>query len=90
VSVDSTNERGLLGIAISKNSLNDKSLDKTGKTTDTTNKSNIKVFLYFTESIKRKPLRNRVYGYQWNGQMKNTLTTYLSGISIMEIYIILK
>ena len=67
MSVESTNERGLLGIAISKNNRNDKSLTKTGKQVDTIYKSSIKVFLYFTESVEGKPLRNRVYGYQWNG-----------------------
>ena len=65
--VESTLERGLLGIAISKNNCDDKSLTKTGKPVYTINKSSIKVFLYFTESVEGKPLRNRVYGYQWNG-----------------------
>jgi glucose/arabinose dehydrogenase len=67
VSVNSTSERGLLGIAISKNDFDNKTLNKTSKPISVTNKSNIKVFLYFTESIEGKPPRNTVYGYQWNG-----------------------
>ena len=67
MSVESTYERGLLGIAISKTNYDDISLNKTGKPTDTKDKSSIKVFLYFTESVENKPLRNRLYGYQWNG-----------------------
>jgi glucose/arabinose dehydrogenase len=67
VSVNSTGERGLLDIAISKNDFDNKSLNKTRKPISVTNKSNIKVFLYFTVSIEGKPPRNRVYGYQRNG-----------------------
>ena len=26
------------------------------------------VFLYFTEAKEGEPLRNRIYGYEWNGQ----------------------
>ena len=52
VQVDTTNERGLLGIAM---------IPTKSSNGDT-------VFLYFTESKSGEPLRNRVYSYQWNGQ----------------------
>ena len=52
--VNTENERGLLGIAISNGTSGSK---VPGAITN--------VFLYFTEA---DPLRNRVYKYEWNGQ----------------------
>jgi glucose/arabinose dehydrogenase len=52
--VNTENERGLLGIAISNGTRGSRAPD------GVTN-----VFLYFTQA---DPLRNRVYKYQWNGQ----------------------
>jgi glucose/arabinose dehydrogenase len=58
VPVDSKNERGLLGIAISRGDSNDTSSPTSGQSAT--------VFLYYTE--QGEELRNRVYKYQWNGQ----------------------
>src|SRR5215216_4718999 len=60
VPVDSKNERGLLGIAISGSENNVTSSSPTSDQPAT-------VFLYFTEQGEEE-LRNRVYKYQWNGQ----------------------
>src|SRR5215218_10006483 len=60
VPVDSKNERGLLGIAISGSENNITSSSPTSNQPAT-------VFLYFTEQGEEE-LRNRVYKYQWNGQ----------------------
>jgi glucose/arabinose dehydrogenase len=91
VSVDTTAERGLLGIAMlrgddnsSSNSSGEKVDRNTTKVNTTTsemidtktattiirgpNTTNSKVFLYFTESKPGQLLRNRVYGYDWNGE----------------------
>jgi aldose sugar dehydrogenase len=58
VPVDSKNERGLLGIAISRGNENATSTPASGQSPT--------VFLYYTE--QEEELRNRVYKYQWNGQ----------------------
>jgi glucose/arabinose dehydrogenase len=93
VPVNTTAERGLLGIATAIRSDSDNSIGniisyggkaknhnslingdvvnkkKTITTTSSSNTANSKqVFLYFTESKPGKPLRNRVYRYDWNGQ----------------------
>jgi glucose/arabinose dehydrogenase len=60
VPVDSKNERGLLGIAISGSGNNATSSSPTSDQPTT-------VFLYYTEQGEEE-LRNRVYKYQWNGQ----------------------
>lgn len=60
VPVDSKNERGLLGIAISGGGNNATSPPPTSDQPAT-------VFLYYTEQGEEE-LRNRVYKYQWNGQ----------------------
>jgi aldose sugar dehydrogenase len=52
--VNTENERGLLGIAISNGT---RGINASDAVTN--------VFLYFTQA---DPLRNRVYKYQWNGQ----------------------
>jgi glucose/arabinose dehydrogenase len=59
IPVDSKNERGLLGIAISRGDGNDTSSPASGQPAT--------VFLYYTEEGEEE-LRNRVYKYQWNGQ----------------------
>ena len=59
VPVDSKNERGLLGIAISRGNENATSTPASGQSPT--------VFLYYTEQGEEE-LRNRVYKYQWNGQ----------------------
>jgi glucose/arabinose dehydrogenase len=59
VSVETTSERGLLGIAV----LNSNSIS----TTNNSNNNNKVVFLYYTES-QGGELRNRVYSFQWNVQ----------------------
>jgi glucose/arabinose dehydrogenase len=56
VSVDSTNERGLLGVAVMNNTISNNSNNKV-------------VFLYYTES-QGGELRNIVYRYEWNGQQQ--------------------
>jgi aldose sugar dehydrogenase len=67
LSVDSTLERGLLGIAINKS--NNTNTDASEKvTTQFSNKSkNPDVFLYLTGWDGRESLKNRVYKYEWNG-----------------------
>src|SRR5512133_304549 len=57
VPVDTQSERGLLGITIINNTKSD--------VTDVRAKT---VFLYYTESHGGSELRNRIYGYEWNGQ----------------------
>ena len=70
--VDNASERGLLGIAVLKesNSFIDKNIAAGGPLpsslvlippTKTT-----KVFLYITESNGKEPLRNRIYKYDWD------------------------
>jgi glucose/arabinose dehydrogenase len=60
VSVNAEGERGLLGVAISKDSSSSDGDDDNGSSQTATN-----VFLYYTQG---NPLRNRVYKYQWNGE----------------------
>jgi aldose sugar dehydrogenase len=60
VAVDSKNERGLLGIAISR-------ADNKTARLSTANAQAATVFLYFTQQGE-EDLRNRVYKYQWDGQ----------------------
>ena len=62
VPVDSKNERGLLGIAISGGE-NNNNATASSPTSD----QPATVFLYYTEQGEEE-LRNRVYKYQWNGQ----------------------
>ena len=85
VSVNTTAERGLLGIAtisgggadngrsssgkqnhnIKGENIIESSLGTVNKKT-ATNTTNSKVFLYFTESKTDKPLRNKIYEYDWD------------------------
>lgn len=60
VPVDSTSERGLLGIAILKHD------DRSPQMENISSVGKAKVFLYYTESQGGNPLRNRVYSYEWN------------------------
>jgi aldose sugar dehydrogenase len=60
VSVDTTSERGLLGIAI----MNSTATETTPTTALNSNKNKF-VFLYYTES-NAGDLRNRAYRYDWN------------------------
>lgn len=62
LTVDSTLERGLLGIAINRN--------HDGKNQDgkDSGRSIIDVFLYFTGWNSQKLLKNMVYKYEWNGE----------------------
>ena len=70
VSVDTVNERGLLGIAIMNSTA-------TETTPAALNSSNNKfVFLYYTESNGAE-LRNRVYRYNWNDQDKTLINPAL-------------
>jgi aldose sugar dehydrogenase len=71
--VDPRAERGLLGIAI----LHTKDYNNNNNNNNNNNgTNNTKVFLYFTEPVKKSSnnrignenLRNRVYKYDWNGQ----------------------
>jgi aldose sugar dehydrogenase len=76
VSVDTESERGLLGIAIMNSSKagNDTA---TASTTNINNNSNNKVvFLYYTES-NGTDLQNRVYRYNWNGQIQSLINPTL-------------
>ena len=66
VSVDTVSERGLLGIDILNST-------RTGTASANNNKF---VFLYYTES-KSGDLRNRVYRYEWNGQIQNLVNPTL-------------
>lgn len=52
IPVNTENERGLLGIAISNSS-------------NSASPNTFNIFLYYTEG---DPLRNRIYKYQWNGE----------------------
>jgi glucose/arabinose dehydrogenase len=61
--VDPKGERGLLGVAVSNNNSNN----------NNNKNSNTNVFLYCTQFssnvMDNEQLRNRVYKYDWNGQM---------------------
>jgi aldose sugar dehydrogenase len=69
-SVDTANERGLLGIAIMNSTA-------TGTNPTALNSNNNKfVFLYYTDS-NGEDLRNRVYRYNWNEQDKTLINPTL-------------
>jgi aldose sugar dehydrogenase len=63
VPVNAEGESGLLGVAISNNSVS--------RNRDVTNTN---VFLYYTEA---NPLRNRIYKYQWDGETLTNPTLIL-------------
>jgi aldose sugar dehydrogenase len=67
VPVDNASERGLLGIAILKsNGFIDKNIAAGASSSSPT--ITTKVFLYFTESNGKVPLRNRIYKYDWDSE----------------------
>ena len=71
LNVDSTGERGLLGVAAPfphDNTKESRSIEDKGS--DYSSIDN-EVFLYYTE--KDPSLRNRVYKYQWNGNQKHMM-----------------
>jgi glucose/arabinose dehydrogenase len=72
VSVDTESERGLLGIAIMNSS---KASNDTATVSTTTNNNKV-VFLYYTES-NGTDLQNRVYRYNWNGQIQSLINPTL-------------
>ena len=61
IPVNTENERGLLGIAISNSS-------------NSASPNTFNIFLYYTEG---DPLRNRIYKYQWNGETLTNPTLIL-------------
>jgi aldose sugar dehydrogenase len=66
LTVNSTRERGLLGIAIKQDK--DSSNGYDGDTQQPSDKSkNVDVFLYLTTYDAKEQLKNMVYKYQWNG-----------------------
>jgi aldose sugar dehydrogenase len=74
VSVDTESERGLLGIAI-MNGSNAGNDTATASTTKISNNNKV-VFLYYTES-NNSDLHNRVYRYDWNGQLQSLINPTL-------------
>lgn len=71
VPVDTDGERGLLGIATASDSTlgNYQAKDTIKRLTfNPREQKSDYVFLYFTEAKEGEPLRNRIYGYEWNGQ----------------------
>ena len=79
LTVDSTLERGLLGIAISKDNKSS-SNGYDGDTQQPSDKSkNVDVFLYFTGWDAREQLKNMVYKYRWNG------TKLINPVLILEL-----
>ena len=79
LTVDTTLERGLLGIAVSKDNKG-KSNGYDDDTTEPSNKSrNVDVFLYLTGWDARKQLKNVVYKYHWNG------TKLINPVMILEL-----
>jgi len=73
VSVDTANERGLLGIAIMNSTA-------TGTNPTALNSNNNKfVFLYYTES-NAGDLRNRAYRYDWNVQTNSCQSCFRTKI----------
>jgi aldose sugar dehydrogenase len=83
VPVDNASERGLLGIAVSKsNDFIDKNIaagasllpspssSSPPPLVTTTTTTSTKVFLYFTESNGKGPLRNRIYQYDWDSEKR--------------------
>ena len=80
VPVNSNRERGLLGIAImTKNdglpSNNHTSTDSTPQNPN--NKTTKFVFLYYTESNGKDPIRNRIYRYEWDAQNRTIINPKL-------------
>ncbi|MDN5846393.1 MAG: PQQ-dependent sugar dehydrogenase [Candidatus Nitrosocosmicus sp.] len=70
IPVDSQSERGLLGIAVEKNTSSDNSSIQNG---DAKN-----IYLYYTEpGDEDGELKNRVYKYTWNGQTLENPTLIL-------------
>ena len=69
VSVDSTSERGLLGIAVLKHN-NERSVAQNASGTGEGKQKVVRdtVVLYYTESLGGSSLRNRVYSYEWDGK----------------------
>src|SRR5262245_60208827 len=69
VSVDSTSERGLLGIAVLKHN-NERAVAENASITGEGKEKVVRdtVFLYYTESLGGGSLRNRVYSYEWDGK----------------------
>ena len=79
LTVDTTVERGLLGIAISKDNRS-RSNGYDNQTTHPSNKSkNLDVFIYLTGWNAGKQLKNMVYKYQWNG------TKLINPVLILEL-----
>jgi hypothetical protein len=71
VPVDTDGERGLLGIATASDSTlgNYQAKDTIRRSAfNPREQKSDYVFLYFTEAKEGEPLRNRIYGYEWNGQ----------------------
>jgi aldose sugar dehydrogenase len=76
VPVDNLSERGLLGIAVlkenstgaftGKQKVGESAASMTSLSTTNTTTTTTKVFLYFTESNGKEPLRNRIYKYDWD------------------------
>ena len=76
VPVDNESERGLLGIAVLKENstgaftckqkVGESAASMTSLSTTNTTTTTTKVFLYFTESNGKEPLRNRIYKYDWD------------------------
>jgi aldose sugar dehydrogenase len=74
--VDNLSERGLLGIAVlkenstgtftGKQKVGESVASMTSLSTTNTTTTTTKVFLYFTESNGKEPLRNRIYKYDWD------------------------
>jgi glucose/arabinose dehydrogenase len=68
IPVNNASERGLLGVAILKsNGFIDKNIAAGALPSPLATKTT-KVFLYFTESNGKGPLRNRIYKYDWNSE----------------------
>lgn len=79
VPVNGDRERGLLGIAVMAKNNGLSSNIKNSTTTiplyrnnnsNSDNKSTKFVFLYFTESNGKDPIKNRIYRYEWDAQNK--------------------
>ena len=68
VPVDSTSERGLLGIAVLKHNNEIPVAENASVTGEDKEKVRDTVFLYYTESLGDGSLRNRVYSYEWDGK----------------------
>ena len=68
VPVDSTSERGLLGIVVLKHNNERPVTENASVTGEDKEKVRDTVFLYYTESLGDGSLRNRVYSYEWDGK----------------------